>query len=206
MISLGRSALRRLGGEGRSPQRRLADSDARRRRRAVVGLVLLVVGIGLVAAGYLVGRVAPPAAVQVDPDGTTAVPRTWFFQSEWVLFGTVDDPRRVPALATIGCRTSGLSVPPRPADLTQYGSRVVGTTSISALAPLGRSGEGATISCESAGEYEPLWLKPASVAPPFTPTAIVIAGFVLLVAAALTHPATAHLQARWPRVGRDQRD
>lgn len=80
--------------------------------------------------------------------------------------------------------------------MTQFGSRVVASQSVSALVVLGRSGEDATIHCQGARAHAPLWLMPSSDAPPFTSTGIAILGFVLLVASALAHPATADLTFR----------
>lgn len=139
----------------------------------------------------------PPANTRVAADGVTAVPRTWFFQNQWVLFGSVADPRRVPPPSVIGCRgENGISVPAQPADLTRYGSRVVEGQPVSALVLFTHSGGDAAIRCDGASAREPLWLMQSSPAPPFTPTAIVIAGLLLLVVSALVHPSTADIQLR----------
>lgn len=187
---------------------KLRDSRAIRRRRSWAGLVLIVIGLLLLATGFLTARVAAPPAVAVDPSGTTEVPRTYFFQRPWVLFGQVDDPRRVPSPAEIGCRPRGsLSLPSQPQDMTAYGSRVVDDDSIFAIALLSRSGSESSIECSGARRHAPLWLMPSSEAPTLTPTAITILAFALLVAGALTHPATTELRARGrrdrgPRTGR----
>ncbi len=156
----------------------------------------------------MANNVAPPPTTRVAAQGVTSVPRTWFFQNEWVLFGSVADPRRVPAPSVIGCRGEhGISIPEQPADLTRYGSRVVDGQPVAAMVLFSHSGGDAAIRCNGAAAHEPLWLIQASPAPPFTPTAIVIIGILLLVVSALVHPSTANIQLRRkPReVGRGQR-
>jgi hypothetical protein len=151
------------------------------------------VAFGIISAGK-----PPPGPVRLDPAGETAVPRTYFFHNDWVLFGVVDDPRRVPALPEVGCTPAGgLDLPRQPDDMTQFGSRVIDGTSVAAIAVLGRSGPEAVVRCRSAAAYEPLWLLPASEAPAFTPTAIGIAGLLVLVAGLATHPAVVEIPDRW---------
>lgn len=172
---------------------RMVDSARRDRRRKILGLTLIALGVLLVAAGLAARQVAPPPLTQVTADGTTEVPRTWFFQEPWVLFADVSDPRRPPALSEIGCRPGGdLSVPRQPTDLTRFGSRVIDDRPLSAVALLSRSGGSAALQCTGAQRFAPLWLAPASPAPPLTPTAIVVAGFLALVAGGLVHPSTAN--------------
>ena len=176
---------------------RLHDSSRQQHRRTLAGLALLAVGLVVVIGGVVANNVPPAPATRVAADGVTAVPRTWFFQNEWVLFGSVTDPRRVPAPAAIGCRAeNGISIPEQPEDLTRYGSRVVEGQPVSAMVLFSRSGGDAAIRCDDASAREPLWLMQSSPAPPFTPTAIVIAGILLLVVSALVHPSTANIQLR----------
>ena len=188
----------RFRRRGRDRSRtRLRDSTRQQRRRALGGLVLLVAGLVVVIGGVVANNVPPPPATRVTADGVTAVPRTWFFQNEWVLFGSVTDPRRVPAPSVIGCRAeNGISVPAQPTDLTRFGSRVVEGQPVSAMVLFSHSGGDAAIRCDGAAAREPLWLMQSSPAPPFTPTAIVIVGILLLVVSALVHPSTANLQLR----------
>ncbi len=184
----------RMRGRSRT---RLHDSTRQQQRRILLGLVLLAVGLAVVIGGVVANNVPPPSATRVAADGVTAVPRTWFFQNEWVLFGSVSDPRRVPAPAVIGCRAEhGISIPAQPEDLTRYGSRVVDGQPVSAMVLFSHSGGDAAIRCDNASAREPLWLMQSSPAPPFMPTAIVIAGILLLVVSALVHPSTANLQLR----------
>lgn len=183
-------------GSQRRP--RLRDSAAVRRRRQVAGVALFLLGLSVLAFGVVAGRADPPAPVSVDPDGTTAVPTTSFYQSPWVLYGRLDDPRRPPSLEEVGCRpVDGLELPTQPDDPSSYGSRVVDDVPIDAVALLGRSGQDAALTCSAAGAYGPLWLMPASEARPFTATGIAIVGALLLVAAALTHPSTTEPPRRW---------
>lgn len=180
------------GGTGR--RARLVDSSARARRRALAAYVLLALGVALIACGVLARQVPAPPVTEVHPAGETAVPSTWFFQDPWVLFADVPDPRRVPSAEELSCSAArGLEVPPQPEDMTRYGSRVVDGRPLAAALLLSRSDPGAAIRCTDAARYGPLYLAPASTAPPFTPTAIIIAGFLALVAAGLTHPATSQL-------------
>jgi len=196
----------RWRGLRRTDEPRLHDSTAIRRRRSIAGLLLVVVGVACIVFGAAAGRADPPPAVQLDPDGVTAVPRTHFFQSPWILYARVDDPRRTPGLESIGCTPRGdLSVPAQPEDLTQYGSRVVDGVPIAAVALLSRSGGDASMACASATAHDPLWLMPSSVAEPFTATGIAILGALLVVAGALTHPATDELPERWRRVAERRR-
>lgn len=124
----------------------------------------------------------------------TSVPRTYFFQNQWVLCGAVDDPRRLPTPEQIGCEPQAdLSRPTQPSDMTRYGSRVIDGTSIAAVQGLSRSGSNASIVCDGSEDYAPLWLAPSSAAPAFTPTAIGILGALFIVAAGLTHPAAVEL-------------
>ncbi|HEY0949924.1 hypothetical protein [Nocardioides sp.] len=205
----GESLARRLlgGGHGRDQRApRLRDTARIRRRRAWVAIALLVLGLGCAGFGVVAGRAAPPSPIQLDPDGVTSVPATHFYQSPWVLYGQVDDPRRVPSLTDVGCAPDGdLRLPEQPDDMTQYGSRVIDGVSIAALALLSRSGSQASVRCSDAADYAPLWLMPSSVAEPFTATGIAILGAVLLVVGALVHPATDELPARW-RAARGRRD
>lgn len=178
--------------------RRLQNSAATRRRRTIAGLLLVVLGVTSLAFGIVAGRTAAPTPVQLVPDGVTEVPATHFFQSPWVLYGQVDDPRRTPTTAAVGCvPESGLRLPEQPADLTTYGSRVVEGVPIAAIALYGRSGDDASVRCTGASDYDPLWLIPSSDAQPFTATGIAILGVLLLVAAALTHPSTIDRPAQW---------
>ncbi|HYF74591.1 MAG TPA: hypothetical protein VD864_17305 [Nocardioides sp.] len=188
--------------------RRLTDSAAVRRRRSIAGLVLLVLGLGCLGFGVAAGRADPPAAVQLAPDGVTEVPATHFYENPWVLYGQVDDPRRPPTAAEVGCVPEGdLDLPEQPDDLTVYGSRVVDGVPIAAIALVGRSGGDAAVRCTDAADYEPLWLIPSSDARPFTATGIAILGVLLLVAAALVHPATSELSPRrWAERSRRRRD
>lgn len=185
---------------GRRP-RRLRDSESRRRWRARSAWLLLVAALAALVLAYLAARVAQPEPLAVDPDGVTGVPRTYAVHNPWVLFAAVDDPRRVPDLGDLGCRTEGdLGVAVQPADMTEYGARVVDDTSIAAVALLGRSGEQARLVCEGAVRHAPLLLAPSSQAPPFAPSALAILGVALLVAAALAHPATDELPGRLRRL------
>ncbi|WP_435743791.1 hypothetical protein [Nocardioides sp. SYSU DS0663] len=171
--------------------RRLTDTAASHRRRRVAGLLLLVIGLSTLGFGAVAGRTDPPAPVQVAADGPTPVPQTRFFQSPWVLYGQVDDPRRPPSAEEVGCLPgNGWSLPTQPDDPTTFGSRVVGGVPIAAIVLYGHSGDGAVIRCSGADDHAPLWLMPSSDAPPFTATSIVILGVLLLVAAALVHPST----------------
>lgn len=164
----------------------------------MVGSTLILLGVAGVAFGIISAGQQPPGPVRLDPVGETDVPRTYFFHNSWVLFGVVDDPRRVPALADVGCAPVGeLDVPPQPDDMTQFGSRVMDGTSVAAIAVLGRSGAEAGIRCADAEAYAPLWLLPASEAPAFTPTAIGIAGLLVLVAGLVTHPLVGEIPDRW---------
>ena len=52
------------------------------------------------------------------------------------------------------------------------------------------------ISCESAGDHAPLWLRPASDAPAFTAIAIALLGVLALIAGLLVHPLVAEIPAR----------
>lgn len=205
----GESLGRRLLGAGRTRDPRaprLRDTARIRRRRALAAIVLLVLGLGCAGFGIVAGRAAPPSPIQLASDGVTSVPGTHFYQSPWVLYGQVDDPRRVPSLVDVGCTPEGdLHLPEQPGDMTQYGSRVVDGVSIAAIALLSRSGSHATVRCADAADYAPLWLMPSSVATPFTATGIAILGAVLLVIGALVHPATDELPARW-RAARKRHD
>jgi len=207
-VADGGSLGRRLLGasRGRDPRApRLRDTARIRRRRAAAAVALLVLGVAGAGFGIVAGRTAPPAAVQLDPDGVTSVPGTHFYQSPWVLYGQVDDPRRVPSLADVGCTPEGdLELADQPGDMTVYGSRVVDGVSIAAVALLSHSGDHAAVTCSEAADHAPLWLMPSSVAEPFTATGIAILGALLLVAGALVHPATDELPARW-RAGRRRR-
>ncbi|MQW76358.1 hypothetical protein GHK92_10760 [Nocardioides sp. dk4132] len=168
----------------------MQNSAATRRRRQVAGLILLVIGVGTLVFGLAAGRADAPQPVQLAADSVTQVPPTRFFQSPWVLYGQVDDPRRTPSTAEVGCLPErGLDLPEQPEDLTTFGSRVVDGVPIAAIALYGHSGGDAAIRCSGASDYEPLWLMPSSDAPPFTATSIVILGVLLLVAAALVQPA-----------------
>lgn len=185
------SLVRRRGGPPR------LDSAAIRRRRTLLGLALVLAGGMVLAFGIVTARTDAPAPVEVAADGTTTVPAVHFYQQPWVLYARVDDPRRVPDLAEIGCRTAGdLSLPPQPDDLTRYGSRVVDGESIAAVALVGRSGDDGRLVCSDAGRHAPLWLRPASDAPPFTPTAITLLGMLVLVGGLLVHPTLTELPAR----------
>ncbi|WP_284535843.1 hypothetical protein [Nocardioides sp. T2.26MG-1] len=196
----------RLAAARANRSRRLTDSAAVRRRRAIAGLALLVVGLGCLAFGIAAGRADPPAAVQLAPEGVTEVPATHFYENPWVLYGQVDDPRRPPSAADVGCLPeTGLQLPEQPEDLTIYGARVVDGVSIAAIALYGRSGDGASVRCTDASDYAPLWLIPSSDARPFTATGIAILGILLLVAAALVHPATSELSAQRWAAGRSRR-
>lgn len=184
------SSLARLRTARDARSRRLQNSAATRRRRQVAGLILLVIGVGTLVFGLVAGRADAPQPVQLAADSVTQVPPTRFFQSPWVLYGQVDDPRRTPSTAEVGCLPeSGLDLQEQPEDLTTFGSRVVDGVPIAAIALYGHSGGDAAIRCSGASDYEPLWLMPSSDAPPFTATSIVILGVLLLVAAALVQPA-----------------
>lgn len=182
--------------DGRS--RRLQDSAATRRRRQVAGLLLLVVGLATLVFGVLAGRVAAPPPVQISAEGVTQVPSTRFFQSPWVLYGRVDDPRRTPPVDEVGCvPEGGLDLPTQPEDLTAFGSRVVDGVPVAAIALLGHSGDDAAVRCTGADDHAPLWLMPSSDAPPLTATSIAILGVLLLVVAALVHPSTIDRPTLW---------
>jgi hypothetical protein len=184
-----RNSLARLRSARSVRSRRLQNSAATRRRRQVAGLILLVVGLGTLVFGLAAGRADAPPPVQLAADAVTEVPSTRFFQSPWVLYAQVDDPRRPPTTAEIGCLpVSGLDLPAQPEDLTTFGTRVVDEVPVAAIALYGHSGDDAAIRCTGAGDYEPLWLLPSSDAPPFTATSIVILGVLLLVGAALVQP------------------
>lgn len=175
--------------------RRLVDSPHRRRRRSLLGLGLLAVGTCALVFGIVAWGVPPPEPTQLATNGPTAVPRTYFFQDPWVLFGDVPDPRRVPAPAQVGCQPiRDISIPEQPVDMTRFGSRVVDGQPLSAMLLFSRSGGEASVDCARAVSYRPLWLMPASPAPPFTPAAIVIAAVLLLVAGGIVHPGTASLR------------
>lgn len=180
------------------------DSAAARRRRAAFGLLLAGLGVVVISGGLLARSVPEPETTEISAPGTTQVPRTWFFQHRWVLFADVPDPRRVPDADELGCHPAGdLAPPPKPQDMTQFGSRVIRGEPLAAVLLLGRSGSNAAIRCDAtAVRYAPLHLATTSTAPPFTPTAIVISGFILLVMAGLVHPATVdlrlHRHARHP--------
>ena len=202
-MSLPRRARDATAGAPAGRRQRLQDSTVRQRRRALVGALLAVAGLAAVGFGVMAARTDAPPAIELAADGTTPVPATHFYQQPWVLYAQVDDPRRVPSLDAIGCRTAGdLSLPAQPADLTKYGSRVVDDQSIAAVAVLGRSGADAAITCAGAESHAPLWLRPASDAPPFTPIAIVLLGVLALVAGVLVHPSVAELPARFARRSR----
>ncbi|NPC95281.1 hypothetical protein [Nocardioides sp. zg-DK7169] len=185
-----KNSLARLRGARDARTRRLQDSAATRRRRRLAGAVLLAVGLATLVFGVAAGRADAPPQVQLATEGVTQVPSTRFFQSPWVLYGQVDDPRRTPSLDEVGCRPeSGLDLPAQPEDLTTFGSRVVDGVPVAAIALLGHSDDGAAIACTGASDHAPLWLMPSSDAPPFTATSIVILGVLLLVAGALVQPA-----------------
>jgi hypothetical protein len=191
------SFARQRGARDARP-RRLTDSARVRRRRAFAGLVLLVLGLVSLVFGIVSGRTDPPPPVQLLADGVTEVPETHFYQSPWVLFGELDDPRRPPTTAEVGCLPQGsMELPAQPADMTEYGARVVDDVPVAAIALYGRSGSDASVRCEAAADYEPLWLMPASDARPFTSTGIAILGLLLIVAAALTHPSTIDRPTQW---------
>jgi hypothetical protein len=193
-----RVSLARRRSEREARGRRLRDSAKARRRLGIAGLVLLVLGIGVLGFGVYAGRATPPPPVQLVGEGVTDVPRTHFYQNPWVLFGAVDDPRRPPTTEEVGCvPASGLTLPRQPEDPTTLGSRVVEGVPISAIAVFGRSGSEASIRCTGAADYEPLWLMPSTEAPPLTSTSLIIAGVLLLVFAALTHPATIDRPTQW---------
>lgn len=157
----------------------------------------MLLGAGALGFGVVTAQMEPPPAVEIAADGTTDVPATHFYQHPWVLYAKVSDPRRVPDLDEIGCRTEGgLTVSAEPTDLTEYGSRVVGGESISAVAVFSRSGEDAAITCDGAGAHAPLWVRPSSDAPPFTPIAIALVGVLVIVAGLLVHPAVAEIPSR----------
>ena len=177
---------------------KLQDSAARRRARAILGTLLVLVGLAGITLGVVAAGVRAPSQVGLDPDGTTDVPRTYAFQHNWVLFGVVDDPRRVPSITEVGCAPVGeLDLRPQPDDMTQYGTRVIDSTSVAAIAVLGRSGENAAMTCTGAAPHAPLFLMPASEAPPFTPTALGILGLLVLVAGLLVHPLVVEIPDRW---------
>lgn len=181
---------RLLGGRRRSARRvpRPVDLARRGRLRAISGVALGVLGLFVIVTGVGVTFVPDPPPVRVTLDRPTTVPRAWFFQSAWTLYGSVDDPRRVPPLEELGCTVSPRTgLPRQPLDLTAYGSRVVEGQSLNAVAYLGRP-RGATLDCSRAAEHQPLWVMPAQPGPQFAPTALVILGTSLLAAAALTHP------------------
>lgn len=160
-------------------------------------MFLLVAGLACVVFAVTASRIAQPQPLQLDPDGETAVPQTHFFQNGWVLYGSVDDPRRPPTPEDVGCEPQGtFTRPPQPTDMTVYGSRVIDGASIAAVELLSRSGPDASIVCIDASDYAPLWLAASSEAPAFTPTAIGIVGALLLVGAALVHPAVVDLSLR----------
>lgn len=162
--------------------------------------MLVLLGLCALVGGWAAGRVDPPEPVRLDPAAQTSVPRTWFFHEPWVLYGRTDDPRRPPGLAEIGCEVRGdLAVPLQPRDMTVHGSRVLDGVPVAALAELSRSGEDAAVRCAGAEAAAPLWLVPSSPAPPFAPSALGIAGVLLLVLGALVHPATPDLPARLRR-------
>jgi len=188
-------------GRGRAKRRpRLQNSAARKKWRALLGFGLLMVGLGFVVFGVVAGRIPQPDGVQLDPNGTTVIPQTHFFQNPWVLYAQVDDPRRVPSPDDIGCRPQGdLELPAQPDDMTRFGSRVIDEVSVDAVVVFSRSGSNARIECDDAGDYAPLWLLPASPAPAFTPTALAILGVLLAVVGALLHPATAGIPSRLRR-------
>lgn len=197
------AAWRRRRADRTAP--RLRDSAALRRRRAIAGAVLAVLGLGCIGFGVVASQAEPPPDIELDPAGATEVPATRFFQSPWIVYAQVEDPRRPPTLTEIGCAPEGdLALPAQPEDLTIYGSRVVGGTSIAAVALLSRSGEDAAVRCSSASSYAPLWLMPSSAAEPFTANAIAILGAMLAVAGLLLHPATVEIPQLW-RERREQR-
>jgi hypothetical protein len=175
---------------------RLQDSAARRRRLVIVGSVLVVTGLVSLVFGVVVGRVPQPAPVQLDATGTTSVPHTAFFQNGWVLFGQIDDPRRVPAPEEIGCAVDGGGLPVQPSDMTAFGARVLDGVPVSAMVLVGRTGQGATITCTDATDHQPLWLASSSEAPAFTPTGFSVLGAAVLVLGVLVHPLTLELPAR----------
>lgn len=187
-----------LGGplRGRSRATRRTDSVAVRRRRGRIGMALI--GLGLIAAGVglWADTVPDPEPVTVATPGRTALPEVRFFQNPWAVFANIPDRRRPPTLAGLGCRLEDGRIPAQPADFSVYGSRVVDDVSIAPTTFLGRP-HGAVLVCDRATAYGPVLAMPVTAVPPFTPTALVILGIVLLVAAALVHPATADLQQRW---------
>lgn len=162
----------------------------------IAGSALLVAGLACLVLGVVAGRVAQPGPVQLDPDGTTALPRTSALQHGWVVFGRVDDPRRLPDVAEIGCRLDGIRLPAQPSDMTRYGARVLDQVPVDALLVIGRTGEGATLTCVDAQDHAPLWVAPSSEAPAFAPTGIAVLGGALLVLGALVHPWSTELPAR----------
>ena len=191
---------------GPKRHRRLRNSRARRRRRSLAGLALLFLGLGVVGFALVAASTPQPAPVRLDPDGSTPVPQTHFYQNSWVLYALVADPRRVPEAADLGCRPTGsLRLEPQPADMTRYGARVVEGSSISAALLLSRSGADAAVECRNGDEVAPLVLAASSEAPAFTATAIGIGGVLLLVLGALVHPVTVELPSRLraPRPGDD---
>lgn len=164
-----------------------------------------MLGLGVVGFALVAASTPQPAALRVDPDGSTTVPRTHFFQNGWVLYAAVEDPRRVPDVRELGCSTTGFTPEPQPRDMTRYGSRVVDDVSISAVLLLGPSGPDAVVDCRGASAAAPLVLAASSEAPAFTPTAIAIVGVLVVVLGALVHPVTVELPSRLrgPRPGDD---
>lgn len=140
-----------------------------------------------------------PPGVEVRPSESTAIPRTYFFQQPWVLFGVVDPVDR-PTAADLACETTGdLDIPEQPVDLTVYGSRVVGGASVSPLLVLSDAGAAAALRCAAAQPYEPLYVVAASPAPTLVPTGIIIAGAVIIAVGMAVRPTKSH-QTLWTRL------
>lgn len=186
-----RRALGRPRTRSTAPARtgRRVDGALRARRLRTVALLLVALGVLSLASGVVARRVDNPPLTPVSALGTTSVPRVWFFQAPYVLFAQVPTARRPPSLSALRCEPGGgLQVPDQPADMTRYGSRVLDGTSLSASVLVGRSSGEATLTCRGRTAFSPLWLAPASSAPPFAPTAMVVVAFVLFVAAVLVNP------------------
>ncbi|UDY23758.1 hypothetical protein [Nocardioides sp. Kera G14] len=185
------------------PRRR--NSALVRRRRAFAGLLISVVGAALIGFGTWANTVDEPDPVRVTVPGRTALPEIHFFQNTWVLYAAIPDRRHPPSLSALGCSLRGATLPPHPADMSVYGSRVVDGGPILPAVFLGRPSR-ASLLCTDATTYGPLWAMPSTTVPPFTATAMIILGILFLVAAALLHPAVGDLPERitsWRRRATD---
>jgi len=194
-----RGELRRVVRARRSSRsaRRMVDGVRRRRLLVLVALTLSALGLLVVGAGVVTRAFPLPPATALATDRPTPVPRTFFFQTRWVVFGDARDPRAGPSPARLGCiPRRGMSTVQQPPDLSALGSRVVEGTPLTAQLVLSRSADEASLDCTGAARYQPLWLMPEDPAPAFAPTAMLIAGVCLLVLAGLVHPDTVRLRLR----------